>query len=86
MFAMIKTFVLIFAYFASFKLGQMLERPKAKWPKATAGQNPYLVGDWAAYQKVYMGVVAVAVLLTLLGGMTMGGMGGFGMGGGMGGY
>jgi len=82
MFAMIKTFVLIFAYFAAFKLGQMLERPKNLWPKAKPGQNPYLIGDWAAYQKVYMGVVAVAVLLTLVGGMSMGGM----MMGGGGGY
>jgi len=81
MFAMIKTFVLIFAYFAAFKLGQMLERPKNLWPKAKPGQNPYLIGDWAAYQKIYLGVVGVAILLTLIGGMSMGGMG-MGMGGG----
>ncbi len=87
MFAMIKTFVLIFAYFAAFKLGQMVERPKSKWPKAAAGQNPLVMGDWEAYQKIYMGVVGVAVLLTLLGGMTsMGGGMGFGMGGGGMGY
>jgi len=82
MFAMIKTFVLIFAYFAAFKLGQMLERPKNLWPKAKPGQNPYLIGDWAAYQKIYLGVVGVAILLTLVGGMGPMGMGGFGMGGG----
>ena len=79
MFATIKTFVLIFAYFASFQLGKMTERPKNLWPVAKAGQNPLLVGDWATYQKIYFGVVGLAVLLTLIGG------GGMGMGGGMGG-
>jgi len=85
MFAMIKTFVLIFAYFAAFKLGQMVERPKSKWPKAPAGSNPLVMGDWAAYQKIYMGVVGVAILLTLVGGMGPG-MGGMMGGGMMGGY
>ena len=83
MFAMIKTFLLIFAYFAAYKLGNMVERPKAQWPKAKPGQNPWVVGDWATYQKVYLGVVGVAILLKLLGGM--GPMGGGGMFGGMGG-
>jgi len=59
-------------------LGKMNERPKAQWPKAKAGQNPYLVGDWAAWQKIYLGVLGAAVLLTILGpeGMAFGGMGG----------
>jgi hypothetical protein len=84
MFATIKTFVLIFAYFAAFQLGKMNERPKAQWPKAGAGQNPWMVGAWAEWQKVYLGVVALAILLTLVGPGGMGGFGGFG-GGGMGG-
>lgn len=86
MFATIKTFVLIFAYFAAFQLGKMNERPKSQWPKAAAGQNPWMVGAWAEWQKVYMGVVALAVLLTLVGPGGMGGFGGFGGGMGGGGY
>jgi len=43
-----------------------------------------MVGDWATYQKVYMGMVAVAVLLALMGPGGFGGMFG-GMGGGYGG-
>lgn len=85
MFATVKTFVLIFAYFAAFQIGKMTERPKNLWPKAKSGQNPFLVGDWALYQKIYYGVVGVAILLTLVssGGMGggMGGFGGFGGGG-----
>jgi hypothetical protein len=85
----VKTFILLFAYFAAFQIGKMTERPKNLWPRAKTGQNPFLVGDWDLYQKIYYGVVGVAVLLTLLGGarMGMGGMGGgmFGGGGG-GGY
>lgn len=85
MFRTIKTFVLIFAYFAAFQLGKMTERPKAQWPSVKAGQNPLLVGDWEIYQKIYYGVVGFAILLTLIGGGGMfGGMGG-GMFGGMGG-
>ena len=85
MFATIKTFILLFAYFAAFQIGKMTERPKAQWPRAKAGQNPFLVGDWELYQKIYYGVVGVAILLTLIGGNgMMGGMGGM-FGGGMGG-
>ena len=76
MFDMIKTFVLIFGYFAAFKLGQMVERPKSKWPKAAAGQNPLVMGDWATYQKIYMALVGLSILLTLIGGMTLIGGGG----------
>ena len=83
MFATIKTFILIGAYFAAFQLGKMSERPKNLWPAAKAGQNPWLVGAWAEYQKVYMALVAFAILLTLIG---PGGMTGFGSGFGMGGY
>ena len=82
MFGTIKTFVLIFAYFAAFQLGKMTERPKNLWPVAKAGQNPFLVGDWATYQKIYFGVVGLAILLTLVGGGGIGGMGFGGMGGG----
>jgi hypothetical protein len=89
MFATIKTFILLFAYFAAFQIGKMTERPKNLWPRAKTGQNPFLVGDWELYQKIYYGVVGLAILLTLVGGsgMGMGGMGGgmFG-GGGYGGY
>lgn len=43
------------------------------------------IGDWDLYQKIYYGVVGVAVLLTLIGGNgMMGGMGGGMFGGGMG--
>ena len=83
LFDTIKTFILLFAYFAAFQLGTMNERPKAQWPKARAGQSPIMAGDWATYQKIYFGVVGVAVLLTLIGPMGIGGMFG-GMGGGMG--
>ena len=86
MFATVKTFVLIFAYFAAFQLGKMTERPKNLWPVAKGGQNPFLVGDWATYQKIYFGVVGLAILLTLVGGGGFGGMGFGGMGGGYGGY
>jgi len=87
MFATIKTFVLLFAYFAAFQLGKQVERPKNLWPRAKTGQNPFLVGDWDLYQKIYYGVVGLAVLLTLVGGsgMGMGGLGGGMFGGGMGG-
>lgn len=89
LFATIKTFVLLFAYFASFQIGKMTERPKNLWPRAKPGQNPFLVGDWELYQKIYYGVVGVAILLTLVGGgggmMGGGGMFGGGLGGG-GGY
>ena len=86
MFATIKTFVLIFAYFGAFQLGKFTERPKNQWPKAKPGQSPIMVGDWFLYQKIYLGVVGLAVLLTLIGPMGM--MGGMGMGGfgGGGGY
>lgn len=77
----IKLLIMIGAYFAAFQLGKMAERPKAQWPRAKAGQSPWLVGDWETYQKVFMGIVAVAVLLTLIG---PSGFGGFGMGGGFG--
>jgi hypothetical protein len=92
MFATIKTFILLFAYFAAFQIGKMTERPKNLWPRAKTGQNPFLVGDWDLYQKIYYGVVGLAILLTLIGGsgMGMGGMGGMfggmGGGGGYGGY
>jgi hypothetical protein len=90
MFATIKTFILLFAYFAAFQIGKMTERPKNLWPRAKTGQNPFLVGDWDLYQKIYYGVVGLAILLTLVGGSGMGmgmGMGGmFGGGGGYGGY
>jgi hypothetical protein len=87
MFDTVKMFVLIGAYFAAFQLGKMAERPTNLWPRAKAGQNPWVVGDWSQYQKVYMGMVAVAILLTLTGaggGMSsmFGGMGGRGGGGG----
>ena len=86
MFATIKTFILVFAYFAAFQIGKMTERPKNLWPRAKTGQNPFLVGDWDLYQKIYYGVVGLAILLTLIGGSGMGGMGGmFGGMGGMGG-
>jgi hypothetical protein len=80
----IKLLIMIGAYFAAFQLGKMAERPKAQWPTAKAGQNPWLVGDWNTYQKVFMGIVAVAVLLTLLGPSGLGGFG-MGRGGGFGG-
>jgi hypothetical protein len=90
LFATIKTFILLFAYFAAFQIGKMTERPKNLWPRAKTGQNPFLVGDWDLYQKIYYGVVGLAVLLTLIGGsgmgMGMGGMGGMFGGGGGGGY
>jgi len=88
LFSTIKTFILLFAYFAAFQIGKMTERPKNLWPRAKPGQNPFLVGDWALYQKIYYGVVGVAILLTLIGGSGMGGMGGMGGGmfGGGGGY
>ncbi|AGE50150.1 hypothetical protein ATCVCanal1_341L [Acanthocystis turfacea Chlorella virus Canal-1] len=73
----IKLLIMIGAYFAAFQLGKMAERPKSQWPAAKAGQNPWMVGDWATYQKVFMGVVAVAILMTLLG---PGGFGSMGMG------
>ena len=82
MFDTLKIFILVGAYFAAFQLGKMAERPKNLWPKAKTGQNPWVSGAWAEWQKVYMGVVAVAVLLTIMG---PGGFGGFGMGGGFGG-
>jgi len=86
MFSTIKTFILLFAYFAAFQIGKMTERPKNLWPRAKTGQNPFLVGDWDLYQKIYYGVVGLAILLTLIGGSGMGGMGGmFGGMGGMGG-
>jgi len=84
LFATIKTFVLLFAYFAAFQLGKQVERPKNLWPRAKPGQNPFLVGDWELYQKIYYGVVGVAILLTLVGGSGMGGMGGGMFGSGMG--
>ena len=86
MFDTIKTFILIGAYFAAFQLGKMSERPKNLWPKAKPGQNPWVVGAWAEWQKVWLGVVAVAILITLTGaGGGMSSMFG-GMGGGRGGY
>ena len=78
----LQTFVLLFGYFAAFEVGKMTATPKAQWKKAPAGQNAFMSGDWFLYQKIYMGVVGVAVLLTLIsagGGM----MGGGGFGGGM---
>jgi hypothetical protein len=84
LFATIKTFVLLFAYFAAFQLGKQVERPKNLWPRAKPGQNPFLVGYWELYQKIYYGVVGVAILLTLVGGSGMGGMGGGMFGSGMG--
>jgi hypothetical protein len=64
----------------------MTERPKNLWPRAKTGQNPFLVGDWDLYQKIYYGVVGLAILLTLVGSGGMGGMGMGGMFGGGGGY
>jgi len=84
-FGTLKLFITVGAYFAAFQLGKMAERPKAQWPKAKPGQNPLAVGDWAAYQKIFMGMVAVAVLLTLMGPGGFGGMMGGGFGGGYGG-
>ena len=85
-FGTIKLFVQVFAYFAAFQLGKMQERPKAQWPQAKPGQNPIMSGDWAAWQKIYFGVIAVAVLILLVGQGGIGGMfGGMG-GGGYGGY
>jgi hypothetical protein len=81
LFNTLKLFLTVGAYFGAFQLGKMAERPKAQWPKAKPGQNPWMVGDWATYQKVYMGMVAVAVLLALMGPAGFGGMFG-GMGGG----
>ena len=82
MFDTVKTFVFLFAYFAAFELGKMTERPKAQWPRSKPGVNPLLAGDWAMYQKIYYGVVGVAVLFNLIGGNgMMGGMGGMGGGG-----
>ena len=87
LFDTVKTFILLFAYFAAFQIGKMTERPKNLWPRAKTGQNPFLVGDWDLYQKIYYGVVGIAVLLTLIGGSGMGrGMGGMFGGGGGGGY
>ena len=88
-FEILQTFVLLFAYFAAFELGKMAVTPKAQWKRAAAGQSAFMSGDWVLYQKIYMGVVGVAVLLTLMsagGGMMGGGMFGGGMmGGGYGG-
>jgi hypothetical protein len=92
MFDTIKMFILIGAYFCAFQLGKQAERPKNLWPRAKPGQNPWMVGDWVQYQKVYMAIVALAILLTLTGagggiGSMFGGMGGGrGYGGGYGGY
>ncbi|AAC96847.1 hypothetical protein PBCV1_A480L [Paramecium bursaria Chlorella virus 1] len=88
LFGTIKLMIMLFSYFAAYQLGKMQERPQSQWPKAKAGQNKYMVGDWAAWKPIYMGVLGVAVLLTLLGpGGVGGGMGGmFGGGGGYGGY
>ena len=84
LFGTIKLMLMLFSYFAAYQLGKMMERPKSAWPKAKAGQNKYLSGDWASWQPIYMGVVGVAVLLTLLGPGGMSGMmGGYG---GQGGY
>ncbi|AGE54332.1 hypothetical protein PBCVNY2B_658L [Paramecium bursaria Chlorella virus NY2B] len=86
-FGTIKLMIMLFSYFAAYQLGKMMERPQNQWPKAKAGQNKYMVGDWAAWKPIYMGVLGVAVLLTLLGPGGMGGMmGGFGGGYGGGGY
>jgi len=87
MFSTLKTLFMVGAYFAAFELGKMNERPRKMWPAAKPGQNPWMVGDWATYQKVCMGVVGVAILLTVMGpgGGFGGGFGGMGMGGG-GGY
>jgi hypothetical protein len=84
-FGTLKLFITVGAYFAAFQLGKMAERPKSQWPKAKPGQNPLAVGDWAAYQKIFMGMVAVAVLLALMGPGGFGGMMGGLMGGGFGG-
>lgn len=84
MFSTVKSFILIGAYFAAFQLGKMAERPKNLWPAAKPGQNPWVVGAWKEWQKVYLAVVAIAILLTLVG---PGGLTGFGRGlGGGGGY
>lgn len=86
MFDTIKMFILIGGYFAAFQLGKMAERPKTSWPKAKPGQNPWVVGAWSEWQKVYLGIVAVAILLTLTGaGSGMSSMFGGGFGGGRGG-
>jgi hypothetical protein len=85
MFSTLKIGVLLFAYFAAFQLGKMSERPKSQWPKLKAGANPIMSGDWGTWQKLYLGLVALAVLLTLIGPGGMGGFGGMGGYGGMGG-
>ena len=74
MFGTIKIMLLAFAYFAAYKLGIMAERPKTKWFKAPAGSNPIIAGDWATWQKIYLGVIAAAVLITLMGSGMMTGM------------
>lgn len=82
MFDSIKLLIMLGAYFAAFQLGKMAERPKAQWPRAKGSQNPWMVGDWEIYQKVFLGVVGVAVLLTLIGPSGLGGFGMMGRGGG----
>ncbi|APC25761.1 hypothetical protein BST79_gp248 [Only Syngen Nebraska virus 5] len=86
LFGTLKLMLMLFSYFAAYQLGKMMERPQSQWPKAKPGQNKYMVGDWAAWKPIYMGVVGVAALLTILGPGGMGGMFGGGMGGGYGGY
>ena len=86
-FAILQTFVLLFAYFAAFELGKMAVTPPSQWRRAAPGQNAFMSGDWALYQKIYFGVVGLAVLLTLIssgGGMMGGSMFGGGYGGGYG--
>jgi hypothetical protein len=90
-FSTIKLFISLFAFFAAYMLGKMAERPKDKWPRDTAGKNPILSGSWNSWQRIFMGVVALAVLFVLLGegglGSMFGGMGGMGGAGyGRGGY
>ncbi|ABT15043.1 hypothetical protein NY2A_B644L [Paramecium bursaria Chlorella virus NY2A] len=84
-FGTVKLMLMLFSYFAAYQLGKMQERPVSAWPKAKAGQNKYMVGDWQAWRPIYLGVVGVAVLLTLLGTGGMSGMGGMFGGGGYGG-
>ena len=87
LFGTLKLMLMLFSYFAAYQLGKMMERPQSQWPKAKPGQNKYMVGDWAAWKPIYMGVVGVAALLTILGSGGMGGMfGGMGGGGYGGGY
>jgi hypothetical protein len=76
----LKVIFSLMALFAAYKLGQMQERPEAKWPTGGLGQ-----GGWKAWKPYAMGIVGASAALALLEGLGGGGGMGFGRGGGGGG-